>query len=48
VWVSIGTPFLSGLYLTGIRAYTGSTRAVLIAHAGLGLFLVMRTLLYGG
>lgn len=48
VWVSIGTPFLSGLYLTGIRAYTGSTRAALIAHAGLGLFLIMRTLLYGG
>lgn len=48
VWVSISVPFLNGLYLTGVRAYTGSTRAAVIAHAGLGLFLVLRTLLYGG
>jgi hypothetical protein len=47
-WVSIGVPFLNGLYLNGVRAYTGSTRAAVVAHAGLGLFVLLRALVIAG
>ncbi len=38
-------PFLAGLMLGGIRAYTGSTRAAIVAHAGMGLFTLLGALL---
>lgn len=47
-WYSLLLPFLNGLYLAGVRAYTGSTRAAIIAHAGLGAFAVLRALFFAG
>lgn len=47
-WYSLILPFLNGLYITGVRAYTGSTRAAIAAHAGIGLFLVLRALFFAG
>lgn len=37
-------PLLAGLYFGAVRAYTGSTRAAIIAHAVFGLFAVAKIL----
>ncbi|GIL08608.1 MAG: hypothetical protein BroJett033_1190 [Chloroflexota bacterium] len=41
---ALAAPLLAGLLLTGVRAYTGSTRAAIIAHAAFGLFALLKLL----
>lgn len=48
VWYTLLLPFLDALFLGWVRAYTGSTRAAMVAHAGLGAFLVMRAFIFAG
>jgi membrane protease YdiL (CAAX protease family) len=38
----LALPFAHGLLLGGVRAYTGSTRAAMVAHAALGVFAVFK------
>lgn len=45
---TLAAPFLAGLVLTGTRAYTGSTRAALVAHAAFGLFALLKLLALAG
>lgn len=42
LWYALVAPFLSGLVLSGVRAYTGSTRAAIAAHIGFGLFALLK------
>lgn len=42
VWVTLVAPILAGIYLSGVRAATGSTRVAMVAQAGLGLFFLVR------
>lgn len=42
LWYGLVLPFLDALFITGVRAYTGSTRAAMVAHAALGLFAVLK------
>lgn len=44
VWYVLVVPFLDGLVISCIRAYTGSTRAAIIAHAAFGVFYVLKAL----
>lgn len=44
LWFGVIFPFLVGLLLACIRAYTGSTRAAIVAHVGFGLFAVLKAL----
>jgi membrane protease YdiL (CAAX protease family) len=44
IWYTLGAPILAGLYLNAVRATTRSTRASMVAHAGLGLFALVRLL----
>lgn len=44
IWLTLIVPTLAGLYLGAVRAVTGSTRASMVAHAGLGLFFIVRAL----
>lgn len=37
-------PLLAGLVFSGVRAYSGSTRAAIVAHIGLNLFALMKLL----
>ena len=46
-WYGIIMPFLIGLFIAGVRAHTGSTRAAIIAHAGFGLFAIAKVLTLG-
>lgn len=41
-WYTLILPFLESLFVTGVRANTRSTRAAIAAHAGLGLFALLR------
>ena len=41
-------PLLAALVITGVRAYTGSTRAAFMVHAGIGLFAVLKVLVLAG
>lgn len=41
-WYGLLLPFVVGLYLSAVRAYTGSTRAAMFAHAAFGLFAVVK------
>ncbi|MBV6436107.1 MAG: CPBP family intramembrane glutamic endopeptidase [Phototrophicaceae bacterium] len=43
-WYTLILPVLAGVYIGGVRAVTGSTRASIFAHAGLGLFFLVRAL----
>jgi membrane protease YdiL (CAAX protease family) len=43
-WYTLLLPILAGLYLNGVRAYTGSTRASIFAQMGLGLFFIVRAI----
>jgi membrane protease YdiL (CAAX protease family) len=47
-WYTLLLPIAAGLYLNAVRAYTGSTRASIVAQAGLGLFFVVRALTLAG
>lgn len=42
VWVTLVAPILAGIYLSAVRAATGSTRVAMVAQAGLGLFFLVR------
>jgi membrane protease YdiL (CAAX protease family) len=44
IWYGLLLPFLDGLIISAIRAYTGSTRAAMAAHAAFGLFAVVKLL----
>lgn len=46
LWYGIGLPFLNAVVITSVRAYTGSTRASLIAHATIGAFAVIKALTF--
>lgn len=41
-------PFLAGIVIGAARAYTGSTRGAIVAHAAFGLFAVLKLLLLAG
>lgn len=47
-WYALLLPFVDALYLTAVRAATGSTRASLVAHVGLGMFAILRALVLAG
>lgn len=47
-WYTLVLPVLAGLYLNGVRAYTGSTRASIFAQMGLGLFFLVRAITLAG
>lgn len=42
IWVTFIAPLLAGLYISAVRAVSGSTRISMIAQAGLGLFFLVR------
>ena len=42
LWHALVSPFLAGLVFTGVRVYTGSTRAAVVAHAAFGLFALLK------
>jgi membrane protease YdiL (CAAX protease family) len=48
VWYRLFEPFLAGLALSFIRAVSGSTRATIAVHAGIGAFGLLKTLLIVG
>ncbi|MFN8529351.1 MAG: type II CAAX endopeptidase family protein [Anaerolineae bacterium] len=41
-WYGLVLPFLQGLVIALVRAYTRSTRAAIFAHAGFGLFALLK------
>lgn len=48
VWYALVLPALDGIYFAGVRAYTGSTRAAIFAHAAFGLFAVLKVFIIAG
>jgi membrane protease YdiL (CAAX protease family) len=48
LWYGLILPFLDALFITGVRASTGSTRAAIVAHAALGLFAVLKVYTLSG
>lgn len=48
IWFGLLLPFLAGLIISSTRAVTGSTRAAIVAHAGFGLFAVLKLLALAG
>lgn len=42
LWHTFATPALHGLVISGVRASTGSTRAAVIAHVGIGIFALLK------
>ena len=38
----LALPFVNGLLIGGVRAYTGSTRAAMVAHSAFGIFAVFK------
>jgi membrane protease YdiL (CAAX protease family) len=44
LWYSLALPFLAGLVITGVRVYTGSTRAAIVSHLAFGLFALLKAL----
>ncbi|MEL6269804.1 MAG: CPBP family intramembrane glutamic endopeptidase [Chloroflexota bacterium] len=48
VWYRLFEPFFAGLALSFIRAVSGSTRATIAAHVGIGTFGFLKTLLILG
>lgn len=47
-WYTLVEPFLAGIFLGIVRAYTQSTRAAIAAHVGIGLFILSKALLIAG
>lgn len=47
-WYGLLLPFLDGLFISGVRATTGNTRAAMVAHAALGLFAVLKVYTFAG
>jgi membrane protease YdiL (CAAX protease family) len=48
LWYGLLLPFLDGLVFSSVRAYTGSTRAAIVAHAAFGLFAVLKAITLTG
>lgn len=48
IWYTLILPFLDGLFLGAVRAQSRSTRASMVAHAGLGAFAFIRALILAG
>lgn len=48
LWYGLALPFFAGLSIGAVRAATGSTRAAIVAHAGFGLFAVLKLLALAG
>jgi len=48
LWYGQILPFISGLIFGAVRLTTGSTRAAILAHAGFGLFAVVKLLTLAG
>lgn len=48
LWYGLMLPFLDGLFISVVRATTGSTRAAMVAHAALGLFAVLKVYTFAG
>ncbi|MCC6615876.1 MAG: CPBP family intramembrane metalloprotease [Anaerolineae bacterium] len=44
LWYGLLAPLVAGLIIGAVRAYTGSTRAAIFAHAAFGLFAVLKLL----
>lgn len=42
LWHALGTPFLAGLVIGGVRADTRSTRAAIVAHIGFNIFALLK------
>jgi len=42
LWYGLLLPLLDGIFFCGVRAYTGNTRAAIVAHAMFGLFAVLK------
>lgn len=42
IWYGFVGPLLTGVVITLIRAYTGSTRATIVAHSAFGLFALLK------
>jgi membrane protease YdiL (CAAX protease family) len=42
LWYGQILPFVAGLIFGAVRLYTGSTRAAILAHAGFGLFAIVK------
>ncbi len=42
IWFGLIAPLLTNLLFGGIRLYSGSTRAALLAHIGFGLFAIVK------
>jgi membrane protease YdiL (CAAX protease family) len=47
-WYGLIVPFLDGVIISLIRAHSQSTRTAVIAHAGFGLFAVLKLLALSG
>lgn len=47
-WYALILPLLQGVYIVGVRAYTGSTLWSIIAQAGIGLFALSKLFLLVG
>jgi membrane protease YdiL (CAAX protease family) len=45
LWYALFLPFIDALYLNWVRLHTGSTRAAIVAHMGLGIVAVLRALM---
>jgi len=48
IWYTLAVPFLDSLFITLVRANTRSTRAAMVAHAGIGIFSVLRAFIIAG
>ncbi|MFW5696903.1 MAG: CPBP family intramembrane glutamic endopeptidase [Phototrophicaceae bacterium] len=45
-WYGLALPFLDALFLTGVRAHSGSTRAAVVAHAMMGVFVLLKVITF--
>jgi len=43
-WYALIVPLLDALFITGVRAYTSSTRAAIVAHVAFGMFAILKAL----
>lgn len=47
-WEAFTAPFLAGLVISGVWAYTRSTTAAIITHAAFGLFALLKVIVMAG
>jgi membrane protease YdiL (CAAX protease family) len=47
-WYGFVLPFVAGVFFGGVRAYTGSTRAAILAHVAFGVFAVLKAFALAG